>query len=98
MNASGTQNVDQAEGMSVSRSKIALGSVTSREEALRAIDMVCDFLDRTEPTNRAQLFLRRARRLINHSFLQLIKELAPDALNQAAHLMGVDPDSVTVES
>ena len=86
------------DGLSAGRSKAALGSVSSREDALRAIDMVCDYLDRTEPTNPAQLFLRRARRLINHNFLQLIKELAPEALNEAARIMGVDPDSVSVES
>ncbi len=80
------------------RPKAALGSVSSRDEALRAIDMVCAYLDRTEPTNPAQLLLRRARRLINHNFLQLIKELAPEALNEAARVMGVDPDSVNLDS
>jgi type VI secretion system protein ImpA len=73
------------------------GGVHSRDDALRAIDMVCDYLERTEPTNPAQLLLRRARRLINHNFLQLMKELAPDALADVARVMGVDPESVQVE-
>lgn len=73
------------------------GGVHSRDDALRAIDMVCAYLERTEPTNPAQLLLRRARRLINHNFLQLMKELAPDALADVARVMGVDPDSVQVE-
>ena len=85
-------------GSGPARSKAALGNVMSREDALRAIDMVCDYLDRTEPTNPAQLLLRRARRLINHNFLQLIKELAPDALNEAARVMGVDPDTVSLDN
>ena len=72
-------------------SAAALGSVRSREDALRAIDMVCDYLERNEPTNPAQLLLRRARRIINHNFLQLIQELAPEALAEAARVMGVDP-------
>jgi type VI secretion system protein ImpA len=75
----------------------ALGSVRSREDALRAIDMVCDYLEHHEPTNPAQLLLRRARRIINHNFLQLIKELAPDALNEAARVMGIDPESLNSE-
>jgi type VI secretion system protein ImpA len=74
-----------------------LGRVQSRADALRAIEMVCDYLDRSEPGNPAQLLLRRASRLINQNFLQLMKELAPDALNEVARLMGVDPDSVTLE-
>lgn len=70
------------------------GSVTSREEALRAIDLVCEYLERAEPTNPATLFLRRARHLVNHNFLQLMKELAPDALPEVARIVGVDPDTV----
>ena len=60
--------------------------------------MVCEYLDRTEPTNPAQLLLRRARHLISHNFLQLIKALAPEALEEAARIMGVDPASVNLDS
>jgi type VI secretion system protein ImpA len=73
------------------------GAVRSREDALRAIDMVCDYLDRTEPTNPAQLMLRRSRKLLTQNFLQLMKELAPEALNEVARVMGVDPGSVTLD-
>jgi type VI secretion system protein ImpA len=70
------------------------GTVTSRDEAIRAIDMVCEYLERAEPTNPAPLFLRRARQLISHNFLQLMKVLAPDALSEVARVVGVDPDTV----
>ena len=69
-------------------------SVDTREDALRAIDMVCEYLERTEPTNPAQLLLRRARRLVNKNFLELMRELAPEALPEVARLMGVSPDAV----
>jgi type VI secretion system protein ImpA len=87
----------QGTSLGTVRSTATLGGVSSRDEALRAIDLVCQYLERTEPTNPAQLLLHRARRLINHNFLQLIKELAPDALNEAARVMGVDPDSVNFD-
>lgn len=70
------------------------GSVSSREEAVRAIDMVCEYLLQAEPSNPASLFLRRGRQLINHDFLQLMKVLAPDALSEVARVVGVDPESV----
>jgi type VI secretion system protein ImpA len=70
------------------------GAVTTRDEAIRAIDMVCAYLEAAEPTNPAPLFLRRARQLISHNFLQLMKELAPDAMNDIARIVGVDPESV----
>ena len=87
-----------SDGGANGRPKAALGSVTTRDDALRAIDLVCDYLERTEPTNPAQLLLRRARKLINHNFLQLIKVLAPDALHEAARVMGVDPESVSLDN
>ena len=71
------------------------GSVTTREEAMRAIDLVIAFLEKSEPTNPAPLFLRRARQLVSHNFLQLVKALAPEALAEVARVVGVDPDSVT---
>ena len=70
------------------------GAVRSRDEALHAIDMVCEFLERTEPSNPAPLFLRRARQLVNHNFLQLMKELAPSVMPDVARIVGIDPDSV----
>ena len=73
------------------------GGVHSRDDALRAIDRVCEFLERTEPTSPAPLLLRRARRMINRNFLQLMKELAPDALSEVARVMGVDPDTVQLD-
>lgn len=76
----------------------AVGELMSRDDVLRAIDRVCEYLDRVEPSNPAQLLLRRARRMINRDFLQLIKELAPDALNETARVLGVDPDSVNIQN
>ncbi len=70
------------------------GAVTTRDEAIRAIDMVCAYLEAAEPANPAPLFLRRARQLISHNFLQLMKELAPDAMSDVARIVGVDPESV----
>ena len=70
------------------------GAVSSREDAVRAIDLVCEYLERAEPTNPAPLFLRRARQLIGQNFLQLIKALAPEALSGVAGMVGVDPDAV----
>ena len=73
------------------------GEVLSRDDAIRAIDKVCEFLERTEPTSPAPLLLRRARRLISRNFLQLMKELAPESLTEVARLMGVDPDTVQLD-
>ncbi|QHJ00991.1 type VI secretion system protein TssA [Xylophilus rhododendri] len=69
-------------------------SVESRQDAIRAIGLICAYLDRHEPTNPAQLLLRRAERLIDKGFLHLIKDLAPDAVGEIARILGVDPETL----
>jgi type VI secretion system protein ImpA len=71
------------------------GSVETRDDALRAIDLVCAYLERTEPTNPAQFFLRRARKLVDKNFLELVRELAPESLEQVARIMGVSSDEIS---
>ncbi len=68
------------------------GSIESRQDAVKAINLICAYLDRHEPTNPAQLLLRRAERLIDKSFMQLVQDLAPDAMSEVARIMGVDPN------
>jgi len=70
-------------------------SIDSRQDAIRAIELVCAYLERHEPTNPAQLLLHRAARVIDKNFLQLVKELAPDAMKDIAKIMGIDPATVT---
>lgn len=69
-------------------------SVDSRHDAIRAIELVCAYLERSEPTNPAQLLLRRAARVIDKNFLQLVRDLAPDAVKEVARIMGVDPATI----
>jgi type VI secretion system protein ImpA len=71
-----------------------LGSIESRADAVRAIDLVCAYLEKNEPTNPAANLLRRAQRLIDRNFLQLVREFAPEAVNEVARMLGVDPESL----
>jgi type VI secretion system protein ImpA len=77
-----------------SRQGSGVHSVQNRHEAVRAIELVCAYLERSEPTNPAQLLLRRAARVIDKNFLQLMRELAPDAVADVARILGVDPSTV----
>jgi len=85
---------DNGAGRGGARRGGGLQSVESREDAIKAIQLICAYLERSEPTNPAQLLLRRAESLIDKSFLQLVRDLAPDAVGEVARIMGVDPDSI----
>ena len=56
------------------------GDLRSREDALHALDAVCRFLERTEPSNPAPLLIRRAQRLIGSGFLDIMRDMAPESL------------------
>ena len=71
---------------------VAVGDLRSREDALRALDRVCDFLNRNEPTNPAPLLIRRAQRIMTMPFMDIIRELAPEATNRVETITGVQGD------
>ncbi len=72
----------------VSRPAVA-GEIRSRDDALRALDAVCKFYELTEPGNPAPLLIRRAQRLINKSFVEIMQDLAPDSLSQIRNIAGL---------
>ncbi len=64
------------------------GGMNSREDVLRTLDRVCDWLDRNEPTNPAPLLIRRAQRLMKKNFMDIIRDLAPDGFDQVEKIAG----------
>lgn len=63
--------------------------IHSREDATRALDAVCKFYENAEPGNPAPLLIRRAQRLINKSFVEIMQDLAPDSLSQIRNIAGL---------
>jgi type VI secretion system protein ImpA len=64
------------------------GSITSREDALRALDAVCEYFRRTEPSSPVPLLIERAQQLIAKDFVEIIKDLAPNGLAQLEAITG----------
>lgn len=69
----------------------APGAIRSREDALQALERVCDWLETHEPAHPAPLLIRRAQRLLRKNFLEIIRDLVPDGLDQVERLAG-SPD------
>jgi type VI secretion system protein ImpA len=63
----------------------------NRDEAKRLIAKVCEFLEKTEPSSPAPLFLRRALALMDMSFLDIVRDLAPEAAGTFEHYGGARP-------
>jgi type VI secretion system protein ImpA len=71
---------------------VAVGGITSRQDAIRALDAVAEFFRRTEPSSPIPLLVDRAKRLVSKSFLEVLADVAPDALAQARSVGGLSQD------
>ncbi|HEY3886096.1 MAG TPA: type VI secretion system protein TssA [Vicinamibacterales bacterium] len=56
------------------------GAIASRQDAIRALDAVADYFRRNEPSSPIPLFVDRAKRLVAKDFLEVLADIAPDAL------------------
>ena len=59
---------------------IAVGAIASRQDAIRALDAVAEFFRRNEPSSPVPLFVDRAKRLVSKNFLEVLADIAPDAV------------------
>ena len=66
------------------------GVMRSRQDVTRAIDSACDYLIKHEPSSPVPLLLKRAKRLMEKDFLQIIQDLAPDAMTQVTKISGTE--------
>lgn len=64
------------------------GSISSREEVVKAIDLIVAYYGRYEPSHPVPLLMARCKRLVMMSFVDIVKELVPDALQQVEALKG----------
>jgi len=55
----------------------------SRQDAIRALDAAAEFFRRNEPSSPIPMFLERAKRLVSKDFLEVLADIAPDAVAQA---------------
>jgi type VI secretion system protein ImpA len=70
----------------------AAGAITSRQDAIRALDAVAEFFRRHEPSSPVPLFVDRAKRLVSKDFLEVLADVAPDGLPAARTAGGLKPD------
>ena len=68
------------------------GAIKSRQDAIRALDAVADFFKHNEPSSPIPLFVERAKRLVTKDFLEVLADIAPDAVTVARSAGGLKPD------
>ena len=64
------------------------GEISTRQDALLMLDKVIAFLEKTEPGNPAPMLIKRAKRLVGVSFIDIMNDLAPDAISSIQNITG----------
>jgi len=70
-----------------------LNAINNRNDVIRALDLLCDYYQKQEPSSPIPLLLRRAKLLVKKDFLEILQELAPDGLAQAQALRGSESNT-----
>ncbi|WP_295456159.1 type VI secretion system protein TssA [uncultured Thiodictyon sp.] len=69
------------------------GQIGSREDVVRTLERLCDYYSRYEPSSPVPLLLKRAQRLVTVSFVDIVRDLAPNALSQIETALGIEEKS-----
>ncbi|MEO8183872.1 MAG: type VI secretion system protein TssA [Deltaproteobacteria bacterium] len=64
------------------------GTIRGREDVVHCLDRICEYYAQHEPSSPLPLLLRRCRRLVASSFLDIVRDMAPDALSQIQMITG----------
>jgi type VI secretion system protein ImpA len=62
--------------------------ITTRDDAMLLLDLVRAYYERYEPSSPLPLLLNRVRRLADMSFIDILRDIAPDGLHQAQIVIG----------
>jgi type VI secretion system protein ImpA len=68
---------------------IAVGAIKSRQDAIRALDAAAEFFRRNEPSSPVPMLVDRAKRLVAKDFLEVLADVAPEALASAKAAGGI---------
>jgi type VI secretion system protein ImpA len=64
------------------------GEIASRDDVVRALEKICDYYARHEPSSPLPLLLQRCKRLATMSFIEIVKEMVPDGMSQVEIIAG----------
>lgn len=67
------------------------GEIATREDAIRGLQRICDWIEAHEPASPAPIFIRRSQQLLTKSFLEIIRDLLPDQVKHIEHYAGKPP-------
>ncbi|KQX84626.1 type VI secretion system protein TssA [Variovorax sp. Root473] len=84
----GTTADSDAPSGNAARPATTRGEIQNRQDAVQMLDRVIRYLEQAEPGNPAPLLIERAKKLIGVSFLDIMANLAPNAMDTIETVTG----------
>lgn len=103
-NISSDENVEQVSSQTLSsESKMSVENfdinnmkLSSRHDVERCFDLICNYYEEFEPSSPIPILIKRSQKLVHLDFLDIVKDIFPDALDQVHKLGGIsDTDDDT---
>jgi type VI secretion system protein ImpA len=63
--------------------------IHSREEVIFAIDGICKYFEKYEPSSPVPFLMQRAKKLLSMNFMEILQDLTPESVSQAENICGV---------
>jgi len=78
----------QSGGDGQSSSGRGTGPIKSRDDVIKALDVIIGYYGKYEPSSPVPLLLTRAKKLARMTFVDIVKNMAPDAMSQIDLISG----------
>lgn len=82
--------VDDAVRVGQSAKTFVAGAITSRRDVINALDSISKYYKVYEPSSPVPILLERAKFLVTADFMEVVKNMMPDALSQLELIKGPD--------
>jgi type VI secretion system protein ImpA len=77
----------------VAAPRVVPGEIASREDVVAALERVCEYYKRHEPSSPVPFVLRRAQRLARMDFMEILRDMTPSGVSEAELISGVQADT-----
>ncbi|HEY4366084.1 MAG TPA: type VI secretion system protein TssA [Steroidobacteraceae bacterium] len=68
----------------------APGAIRNRTDVIATLERICDYYAKAEPSSPVPMLLQRAKRLVNKDFMEIIRDLTPNAISEAEVIGGLE--------
>jgi type VI secretion system protein ImpA len=67
-----------------------LGPINSPQDVIKALEAICAYYNRNEPSSPVPLLAKRAKGLVSKGFMDIVRDLAPESVKQLDKICGND--------